>query len=176
MTASTYGEIIAQKAKAARLRADLGQDDLAARMRSLGFSEWRFQTVGNVERGKRRLTAEELLGLALALGTTLQHLLEPSEDGGRDDFVTLPSGETVSSDFVTSLVYGLNAGAVTWTDNKPEFGLETQRTSQKALGFAKLMREASSSRDTTLRLENPTAGTVATFTWQAVKPPFGREG
>jgi transcriptional regulator with XRE-family HTH domain len=176
MTASTYGEILGQKAKAARLRADLGQDDLAVRMRSLGFSEWRFQTVGNVERGRRRLTAEELLGLALALETTLLHLLDLSEDGGRDDFVALPSGETVSSGFVTSLVYGLEAGSVTWTDNKPEFGPETRRMSPSTRMFGQMMRGLSSSRDTTIRVEDPSAGTAATFTWKGVTPPAGRGG
>jgi transcriptional regulator with XRE-family HTH domain len=170
MTTSTYHEVLARKAKAARLRAELGQDEVAARMRSLGFEEWRFQTVGNVERGKRRLTAEELLGLALALGTTLQYLLEPSEDDGRDDFVALPSGETVSSDFVTSLVYGVKAGAVTWTDNKPDFGPETRRTSPSTRMFGQMMRGLSSSRDTTIRVEDPSAGTAATFTWKGVTP------
>lgn len=144
MTQGTYGGVLARNVKNARVAAGLGQDLLAARMRSLGFSEWRYQTVGNVERGKRRLVVEEMLGLALALETTLQHLIDPSE-GGRDEIIALPSGETVLSDFVTSLVYGMNARSVTWTDDKPEFGPETQRDNY-ALKFVEVMRSASSSR------------------------------
>jgi hypothetical protein len=43
----------------------LAGQDLAARMQRLGYGAWLYQTVGNVERGKRRVTAEEVLALAL---------------------------------------------------------------------------------------------------------------
>lgn len=171
MAASTYGSILARNVKAVRNRAGLGQDLIAARMRSLGFSEWRYQTVGNVERGKRRLVAEEMLGLALALETTLQHLLAPSEDDW-ETLVTLPSGETVSPDYVTSLVYGMSRGAVTWTDDKPEFGPETQRASPYATRFVELMRTASSGRSTTINVMDA-GGSAVTFTWQGTTPSEG---
>jgi hypothetical protein len=46
-------------------------------MQALGFGEWRRQTVGLAESGKRRLTVEEALGLMVALETTLAALLQP---------------------------------------------------------------------------------------------------
>ena len=46
-------------------------------MRALGFKGWRRQTVASVEKGKRRVTVEEALGLAMALETTLPRLLAP---------------------------------------------------------------------------------------------------
>jgi transcriptional regulator with XRE-family HTH domain len=173
MTASAYGEILARNVKAARTGAGLDQNELAERMRSLGFSEWRFQTVGNVERGKRRLAAEELLGLALALETTIQHLVDPSEGRpGREGFVELPSGETVSSDFVTSLVYGMNAGAVEWADGKPEFGPETKRTSNYSLKFVDAMRAANSSRPMEIEYRDA-GGSAVTFRMPGLPHPGG---
>jgi hypothetical protein len=50
MEAVAYGEVLAANFRAARARAGLGQELVAARMRALGYSEWRYQTVGAVER------------------------------------------------------------------------------------------------------------------------------
>lgn len=47
-------------------------------MQALGFSVWRYQTVGAVEGGKRRLMAEEVMGLAWALNTSISTLMTPS--------------------------------------------------------------------------------------------------
>jgi hypothetical protein len=60
-------------------------------MRSLGF-EWHQQTVGAVERGERRVTAEEILGLSVALETTIDVLMMPQWDG---QCVTLPAGQWI---------------------------------------------------------------------------------
>jgi len=46
-------------------------------MRALGFEPWIRQTVGSTERGRRRPTTEESIGLALALETTVPRLLMP---------------------------------------------------------------------------------------------------
>jgi hypothetical protein len=48
-------------------------------MRQLGC-RWHFQTVGNVERGERPLSAYELAALAAVLGTTAEVLLLPPPD------------------------------------------------------------------------------------------------
>jgi hypothetical protein len=48
-------------------------------MRQLGC-RWHFQTVGNVERGERPLSAYELAALAAVLGTTPEVLLLPPSD------------------------------------------------------------------------------------------------
>jgi len=139
-------------------------------MQALGF-DWRQQTVARVELAKRTVDAEEILGLAQALETTVQELLSPSQSDW-DTPVALPSGETVSSDYVTSLVYGMSEGAVTWTDNKPEFGLETRRTSPLTQQFAEVMRTASSRRPVEVKVTDA-GGSAVTFTWQGVTPAGG---
>jgi transcriptional regulator with XRE-family HTH domain len=168
----TYASAVVANIIRARGNLGLSQKALGNRMKAVGFS-WRQQIANAVETGERRLQIDELLGLTIALETTLQELLSPSESD-REALVTLPSGGTVSADYVTRLVYGQSGDAVTWVDDKPEFGPETRRTSPSTRMFGQMMRDASASRDTTIRVENPTAGTVATFTWQGVKPPFGR--
>jgi transcriptional regulator with XRE-family HTH domain len=170
----TYSGAIVANIMRARAKLRLSQKALGSRMKVLGFS-WRQQIVNAVETGERRLQVDELLGLALALETTLQELLSPSEND-RETSVALPSGETVSADYVTRLVYGQDGGAVTWMDDKPEFGPVSRRTSPSTRLFGQMMRDASSSRDTIVRVENPTAGTAATFTWKGAKPPWDREG
>jgi transcriptional regulator with XRE-family HTH domain len=101
--ATTYAEVIAKNIRAARGRADINQQLLADRMRNLGFTAWLHQTVGNVERGKRRVTAEEALGLAIALETTMQHLLSPLLQDGP---AVLPSGLSLSAGQIRALVFG----------------------------------------------------------------------
>jgi transcriptional regulator with XRE-family HTH domain len=170
----TYANAVIGNIVRGRTKLGISQKSLGNRMNALGF-KWRQQIVNAVETGDRRLQVDELLGLAVALQTTLQELLSPTE-ADQETPVALPSGETVSADYVTRLVYGQNSGAVTWTDDKPEFGPETRRTSPTTQMFGKMMREASSSRDTIVRVENPAAGTAATFTWKGVTPPFGNAG
>jgi transcriptional regulator with XRE-family HTH domain len=170
----TYAGAVVANIIRARTELGLSQKTLGNRMKALGFS-WRQQIVNAVETGERRLQVDELLGLTIALKITLQELLSPSE-GDRETLVVLPSGETVTADYVTRLVYGQSRDGVTWIDDKPEFGPETRRTSPSTRMFGQMMRDASSNRDTTIQVEDRTAGTVATFTWQGVKPPFGREG
>ena len=89
--AATYPALIARNVRAARAAAYISQDDLAVRMQNLGFTEWRRQTVSNTERGKRRLTCEEALGLMVSLETSLEAVLWPPE--GQD--VLLPGGQSV---------------------------------------------------------------------------------
>jgi transcriptional regulator with XRE-family HTH domain len=91
-TPTTYTGLIARNVRAARAGADLSQDDLAARMRSLGFGEWRRQTVSNTERGKRRLTCEEALGLMISLETSLEAILQPPKELEWQD-ILLPGGQ-----------------------------------------------------------------------------------
>jgi transcriptional regulator with XRE-family HTH domain len=174
MTASdqTYADGVIANITRARTGLRLSQKALGSRMKALGFS-WRQQIVNAVEIGDRRLQLDELLGLALALETTLQELLSPSE-GDREALVALPCGETVSADYVTRLVYGQDRGAVAWTDDdKPEFRPETRRSSPGTRMFGQMMRDTSSGRPTTIRVEDPVAGTAATFTWPGAPPRPG---
>jgi transcriptional regulator with XRE-family HTH domain len=92
--AEPYLELVARNLRVARAAASpkLSQADVAERMRELGFREWRRQTVGNTESGKRRLTVEEVLGLCVALVRSPSALLLPLE--GRE-YVSLPGGQQV---------------------------------------------------------------------------------
>lgn len=122
---AAYGAVISRNVVAARARARLKQSEVATRMRALGYS-WHPQTVGEIEKGNRRLTADETLGLAEALGVSVAALLAPSAD---DELIRLPSGDPLPAAHVGALVYGRNFGAVTWDGDKPVF------TDQKARGF-----------------------------------------
>jgi transcriptional regulator with XRE-family HTH domain len=56
---------------------DYEQEHVAARMRDLGHKNWVQQTVSEVERGRRRVTATELFSLTLVLGATIGDLFDP---------------------------------------------------------------------------------------------------
>jgi 8-oxo-dGTP diphosphatase len=90
-------------------------------MREHGFKDWHQQTVASVEKGKRRVTAEEVLGLVTALETTLPRLLAPVVNGG-NLWVELPSGseEPMPGTELVRLVNGAKGGtgAMTWYKNK----------------------------------------------------------
>lgn len=116
MPPTLYADVLAKNVRAARSRADLQQEPLAARMRALGYEAWQRQTVANVERGKRRVTAEEILGLAICLETSIVALMAPVNE---DKVVDLPSGEQLSVTAVQMLARGLSDIGVTWYDNKP---------------------------------------------------------
>lgn len=103
MAPDTYREILARNIRAARSRIGIGQEDVAVRMRALGYQAWIRQTVGATERGRRRPTAEEILGLAACLGTTVQYLMSPLLQDGP---VELPSGMPLATGQVRSLIFG----------------------------------------------------------------------
>ena len=84
-------------------------------MRALGYS-WHPQTVGEVEKGNRRVTAEEILGLALALETTVIGLLSPVQD---DKLVKLPSGEELDVRAVHELIWAGSGPAISWDGDAP---------------------------------------------------------
>lgn len=89
-----YKDLLARNLRAARAAARISQADVGRRMHELGFTAWRRQTMGNAERGTRRLTAEEMLGLCAALECPLGALVLPSWQGASQD-VTLPGGQLV---------------------------------------------------------------------------------
>jgi transcriptional regulator with XRE-family HTH domain len=118
MAPTTYADVLARNIRAARSRADIGQESLAARMRALGHDAWIRQTVGSTERGRRRPTAEEVLGLSVALETSISALMAPADE---DKVVDFPSGATVSVGFVYRSARGFNDGAVQWDGDVPVF-------------------------------------------------------
>jgi 8-oxo-dGTP diphosphatase len=88
----TYADLLARNLRAARAAANLSQADAGERMRALGFRSWLGQTVSASERGKRRVTAEEIIGLCAALECPPGALLLPVR-GSAD--IELPAGQLV---------------------------------------------------------------------------------
>jgi hypothetical protein len=72
-------EAVSRNVAAERTRQKTEQKDLAAAMSTLGH-DWTQRTVAEVEGGRRRVSLDELVGLALALGRTPPELLSPPED------------------------------------------------------------------------------------------------
>jgi transcriptional regulator with XRE-family HTH domain len=76
-------DTVAEKVRAYRLLRRLKQDDVADGMRKLRHHTWTRQTVSDVERVKRHLTVDELVGLSFVLDLSLNELLDPVPvDGG----------------------------------------------------------------------------------------------
>jgi transcriptional regulator with XRE-family HTH domain len=75
-------DAIADKVRAYRVLRRLKQDDVADRMRRLRHQTWTRQTVSDVERVQRNLTVDELVGLSIVLGLSLNELLDPVPVGG----------------------------------------------------------------------------------------------
>ena len=88
-TATTYADLLRRNVKAMRARHGINQETLASRMRAFGFDVWVRQTVASVEGGKRRLTAEEVFGLAAVLHVPIMHLMTPV---GCGELVALGNG------------------------------------------------------------------------------------
>lgn len=118
MAPTTYSEVLARNVRAARSRADLGQASVAKRMTALGFPGWHPQTVSSTEKARRRVTAEEIFGLALALETSFRILLAPTAD---DNGIGLPGG-SIASRSVRKLAEGFNDHAIRWDGDVPVFG------------------------------------------------------
>jgi transcriptional regulator with XRE-family HTH domain len=76
-------EVLAANIQALRLLRRLKQGDLADGMTRVGH-RWTQQTVSDVERARRNITVNELLGLALVLDATLDELLDPMGVNGRE--------------------------------------------------------------------------------------------
>ncbi len=115
----TPEQMLAGNIAAARARRRLGQADLAARMRALGY-RWARQTVGDIEAGKRQLRAGELYGVSLALEIPVTTLVIPWADEGPMPEVVLPSGLilTFSAQFRVSNVPRF---PIMWEGNIPKF-------------------------------------------------------
>jgi hypothetical protein len=72
-------------------------------MAALGY-EWHRATVSSVERGQRRVTAEEMVALALCFEVPMQVLWSAQAQFGGDRSVTLPNGAELPTGVVRGLV------------------------------------------------------------------------
>jgi transcriptional regulator with XRE-family HTH domain len=75
-----WSDVLAANIRVLRLSCGLEQSDVAERMTFLGH-RWTQQTISEVERGRRNVTVDELLGLALILDATTDELLDPTSRG-----------------------------------------------------------------------------------------------
>jgi transcriptional regulator with XRE-family HTH domain len=66
-----------------RVLKGLSQEDLAGLMRDLGHTAWAGPTVSQVENGRRSLSLDEFLGLALTLRVAIPELLDVRGVDGR---------------------------------------------------------------------------------------------
>lgn len=111
----TYADEIGANIRAARVRADLTQRQLAARMRALGYN-WQNSLVAKLEASNRPLLAAEVLGLCLALGCSMPTLMGASED---DHLIEVGTG-VIGSITVRRLATGMMtefSRAVIWGDS-----------------------------------------------------------
>lgn len=74
-------EVLAEHISIYRSTKNLTQEMVARGMNQLGFAEWSRPTVSEVERGRRSVSATELVGLGLVLGVPPLALLDPTSLG-----------------------------------------------------------------------------------------------
>jgi transcriptional regulator with XRE-family HTH domain len=82
MQKQTVAETVAGNIRVYRQLRGLDQATLARHMRALGFA-WRQVTVSEVERNERSVAIDEALGLAAALATTIEQLIDTRGPEGR---------------------------------------------------------------------------------------------
>jgi transcriptional regulator with XRE-family HTH domain len=104
-------ELLTRNLRAARAAAGLDQAQVRDQMNALGFTSWQRSTVSAVEHQQRRVSVEELIGLALVYEVAPVRLFRP-DDGELQ--ITLPGGFTFHG---VRLV--MNDGSVEWQDGKP---------------------------------------------------------
>jgi transcriptional regulator with XRE-family HTH domain len=92
----------------------LSQEDLAARMVALRH-DWIRATVSNVERGRRSVSVDELLGLAVSLAVTMGELLDPTGiRGDRGEGLDLGTGEPLDPEKARFLVHQWASVGLIW--------------------------------------------------------------
>ena len=106
--AGTVGTVLAGNIRAMRSLRWLSQEGLAERMRFLGH-DWSRTTVSEIERCARKLTAEELIALAVVLSATLAELGDPHGQP-----VTLGQMEAISPAQFTGLLDGSTRLGLDW--------------------------------------------------------------
>ena len=111
--------VIRHAIRRAREKAGLKPTAVGRRMAALGY-DWHPQTVFNVEAGRRRVLAEELLPLALCLQTPVSYLLSPY--GGRHDAPTVQlkgGGRILASVAQAWIGDGRAEKWLAWADDEP---------------------------------------------------------
>jgi transcriptional regulator with XRE-family HTH domain len=80
-TLATVGDTVRQRVSDMRRTKGWTQEQLALEMRALGF-DWKRLTVTEIERGTRRVSVEELIGLAVLWEMPVVALVQPADGVG----------------------------------------------------------------------------------------------
>jgi transcriptional regulator with XRE-family HTH domain len=126
----TYADVLARNFRAARAASGLSQEAVAARMRALGFTSWRYQTVGVAESGDRALKAEEVPALAEVLETTIFTLMKPPDDLAE---IRHRSGPRIPARSIALSLAAYNDQAVSWDGDKPRFAQDSGDVSARII-------------------------------------------
>lgn len=118
--AADYAEVLGRNLAVARTRLDISQEDVAERMRQLGYAAWARATVSKSERGSRPVTAAEVIGLAMALETTVPGLMAPFDMEELAPVRLQRGARNLFANDVGYVTVGkkIPAGALRWEGNK----------------------------------------------------------
>lgn len=108
-------ESVAGNIRTGRTLRDMTRDEVTEAMRELGH-QWKPRTMADIESGRRSVSTDELVGLALVLGRTVPELLgSPVADLDYGGPVPLPAG-------VARLwLHGRRRLRIVWVDGVAKF-------------------------------------------------------
>ena len=110
-------DVLAENVRVLRAIRGLTQEVLADRMSFLGHG-WKRQTVGQIARHDRSTSVDELLGLAIALDTSVPRLIDPRGfDKKHPFYLDVGSAEPLDLGMALDLVTGGGAVAIEWDQN-----------------------------------------------------------
>jgi len=113
---ASFGQIIGENVKALREEAGWTQAQLAEAMTRLGF-DWKRITMAEAEAASRRVTYEELVGLAVLFGVPVVELLIPSEAPNDTTLLAWNTGDLTASTVLELLIGSggaLGRGGLAW--------------------------------------------------------------
>jgi transcriptional regulator with XRE-family HTH domain len=143
----TFGEVVARSVKLLRERATITQQQLAVYMERLGFVSWKRITVAEVESGKRKLSIEEMVGLAALFDAPVASVLCAFESrealalnerwvvtsGQAQELVT---GESLERSWLGVRLYDTNTGNAIGSEDAGFFLEEDWRPAEAVWGTA----------------------------------------
>jgi transcriptional regulator with XRE-family HTH domain len=109
-------EVAALTMRTLRLEYEMTQEGLAEAMRDLGFVAWKRITVAEIESFKRRLSLEELFGVAIVFGTDVVSMLSAYD---KSEAIELNERHVLTAVWARVVVTGSDIGA-------PPFGVRLQ--------------------------------------------------
>jgi transcriptional regulator with XRE-family HTH domain len=113
-------DVLAANLRAYRLLRGLEQQDIAERMTKLGH-RWVRQTVSEVERGRRNVTVDELLALAMTLPVPVWVLLDPlGPEGTNETPIDSGAGQALPAKLVRDWLTAPAVPRLSWSDSEDD--------------------------------------------------------